>query len=127
RAAEYVHQDHAGAAPRRQPHEGAQRGRGDLATGHGVELVGHLVHLLHRLQRRLPVAPAQKIQRGVVRDPKQPALGIGDRPGCGGSMQRSRIPLWNALKAAMAGSALPESDSLSTKWMNVLSSSRSDI
>ena len=27
-------------------------------------------------------------------------------PGCGGSMQRSRIPLWNALKAAMAGNAL---------------------
>src|SRR5437667_138608 len=41
-------------------------------------------------------------------------------------MQRSRIPLWNALKAAIVGSALPESDSLSTKCRKVPSSSRSE-
>src|ERR1700730_13078496 len=46
--------------------------------------------------------------------------------GCGGSMQRSRIPLWNALKAASPGSALPESDSVSTKCTNVSWSSRSE-
>ena len=32
-----------------------------------------------RPQRFLPVAPAQEIQRGVVRDPEQPAFGIADR------------------------------------------------
>ena len=36
-------------------------------------------------QRLLAVAPAQEIQRGVVRDPEQPAFGIAD---CAGASLR---------------------------------------
>jgi hypothetical protein len=93
RAAEHVHQDHAGALRHRQPHEGTQAGAGYLAAGHGIELVGHRLHLLHRAERFLPVAPAQEIERGVVRNAKQPAFrifnGIADL--AGGSIRLHRL------------------------------------
>jgi hypothetical protein len=38
RAAEHVHQDHAGTLRHRQPYESAQAGAGDLAAGHGIEV-----------------------------------------------------------------------------------------
>jgi hypothetical protein len=46
-----------------------------------MELVNDHVHLRWSPQRLLAVAPAQEIQRGVVRDPEQPAFGMADIAG----------------------------------------------
>src|SRR5665213_2932357 len=47
-------------------------------------------------------------------------------PNSGGSTQRSRIPFWNALKAASPGMTVVASAAVSTKCTKVLSSSRSE-
>ena len=78
RAAEHVHQNHAGALRDRQPHEGAQACTRDLAARDGVGRVGNHVRFLARSKSFLPSAAAEKVQRGVVRDAKQPALGIAE-------------------------------------------------
>ena len=84
-AAEHIHQDHAGALGERKPHEGAQAGAGDLAAQDVIGRVGNHVHLLAQLECLLAVALAQKIQRGVVRDPEQPSPRVAD---CAGGCER---------------------------------------
>jgi len=79
RATEHIHQDHARSLGDRKPHEGTKTGACDLAAGDGIGFIGNHIHLLGRSKRLLAVAAAQEIQRGVVRDPEQPAFRVADR------------------------------------------------
>jgi hypothetical protein len=80
RIAQHIHQNDAGALRRRQPHEGAQAGRGDLAIHDEHGGINHHLRILVGVVRRGPSAAAQEIQRGIVGDPKQPALGTDEDP-----------------------------------------------
>src|SRR5882724_4395493 len=80
--AEHVAQDYAAALCRTQPHEGPEACRRDLAildlVPRGRDHLGILVCMPGLLAR----APPQEVQGRVVGDAKQPALRVGDRPGC---------------------------------------------
>ncbi len=88
-ATEHVDQNHAGALGDRKAHEGAKARTGNLAACDGIGRIGNHVHLLARSERFLPVAAAQEIQRGVLRDPKQPPPRIAD--GAGGRQRLDRL------------------------------------
>ena len=77
-----IHQDDAAALSHRQAHQCAQAGGGglaalDLAVGIGERLQ----RIVIGLDDRLAGSTAQVIQRRVVGDAEQPALGIGQRAG----------------------------------------------
>ena len=83
RMAEHVHQDDAAALRDRQAHQGAQAGGGGLAAVDLAVGIGDHVEILVGTDILLARAAAQEIERRVVGDAEQPALGLGDRAGAG--------------------------------------------
>ena len=77
--AEHIHQDDTAALGHREAHEGPQtRGR-ELAILRRTCCVDNHVRVLVGAGGIVPGALAQKINGCIVRDAKQPALGVGDR------------------------------------------------
>jgi hypothetical protein len=78
--AKHVAQDDAAALRHRQPHEGPEAGRHDLAILDGVPYGRDHVQILVRMLGLLARPSAQEVQSRMVGDAKQPTLRIGDRP-----------------------------------------------
>ncbi len=74
--AEHVHENDAAALRRRQPHEGAQAGGGELAILRGACFISDHVGILVGMCGRAPGAAAEKIERCVVGDAEHPAFRV---------------------------------------------------
>jgi hypothetical protein len=88
RVTEHVSQDHRTALTHWKSHESPKAGFGNLTIVHGVSWFGQPLQVLIGASRVIATAAPQKVQCGVVSDPKQPGSGIGDRRGLGQSLDR---------------------------------------
>lgn len=88
RVTEDIHQDHAAALSHWQLHEVSKTCGDDLAIVDAVDGIGDHVRILIRVNGGEARAAAQKIQRRIVRDAKQPPLRIGGRAGAVVSFER---------------------------------------
>src|SRR6266404_9335581 len=77
RVAEHVHQDHTTALRDREAHEGAEAGCGELTVGGGVHRIENHLGVLIGVERVASDASAQKVQRRIMGDAKNPALQVG--------------------------------------------------
>ena len=77
--AEHVHEDDAAALRSRKTHESAQAGGCDLAIAGGDCWIDDHVRILVDASGLLSGAAAQKVQRRIVGDAKQPAFRMGNR------------------------------------------------
>jgi hypothetical protein len=79
RIAEHVHQNDAAALRRLKTHESAQAGGCDLAISDGRCWIDDHFGILVDADGLLSGAAAQKVQRRIVGDAKQPAFRMGNR------------------------------------------------